>query len=279
MAKRRYEFDETKIARFYKEGRGTGVGKDYKPWLTVQDVSSLGRSSRVYSFKTGREHHFLSDLETNLFHLLNWSDAVVDIREQFPLDRAVTRMLAKEMGIIHPRDTKTQTDIVMTTDFVIDVVTAEKVRFTKALSAKPADKLVDMRSLEKQELERRYWHREKKDWGIVTDRDLPADRIANLRWLHELYSLDGLNVPHADYWPDRCARFIGELSRARGGLIQDFTKHLEERYDFAQGDAMTVLRHLAATKKIAINFDKPFSARDAVTTLVLVGPSSARRTA
>lgn len=279
MAKRRYEFDETKIARFHKEGRGTGIGKDYKPWLNIQDVSSLGRSSRVFSFKTGREHHFLSDLETNLFHLLNWSDAVVDIREQFPLDRAVTRMLAKEIGIVHPRDTKTQTDIVMTTDFVIDVVTSGKERFTKALSGKYASELLDLRTLEKQELERRYWQREKTDWGIVTDRDLPADRIANLRWLHEMYSLDRLKVPHVDYWPDRCTRFIGELSRARGGLIQDFTKHLEERCDFAHGDAMTVLRHLAATKQIAINLDKPFSARDAVTKLVLIGPSSARRTA
>jgi TnsA endonuclease N terminal/TnsA endonuclease C terminal len=279
MAKRRYEIDETKIARFHKEGRGTGVGKDYKPWLTVQDVSSLGRSSRIYSFKTGREHHFFSDLETGLFHLLNWSDAVVDIREQFPLDRKVTRMLAQQMGIVHPRDTNTQTDIVMTTDFVLDVVTLEKKRFTKALSVKPENKLVDMRTLEKQELERRCWRREKTDWGIVTDRDLPVTRIANLRWLHELYSLDGLKVAHADYWPDRCERFLGELSRARGGLIQDFTKYLEVSCGFAPGDAMTVLRHLAATKKISINLDKPFSARDAVTTLVLVGPSSARRTA
>ena len=36
MAKRRYGFDEAKIARFHKEGRGEGHGQDYLPWLTIQ---------------------------------------------------------------------------------------------------------------------------------------------------------------------------------------------------------------------------------------------------
>ena len=44
MAKRRFEMTENKIARFVREGRGTGDGIDYKPWLTVHDLSSLGRS-------------------------------------------------------------------------------------------------------------------------------------------------------------------------------------------------------------------------------------------
>lgn len=90
MAKRRYCIDEDKLARFLKEGRGQGHGKDYRPWLTVQDVSSLGRSSRIHSCKTDREHHLLSDLETALFLLLDWSGVVTDIREQFPLDRDAT---------------------------------------------------------------------------------------------------------------------------------------------------------------------------------------------
>lgn len=279
MAKRRYEFDESKIARFYKEGRGNGLGKEYKPWLTVQDVSSLGRSSRIYSFKTGRTHNFLSDLEANLFYVLNWSDAVQDIREQYPLDRAVTRMIANEMGIVHPRDTRTKTDIVMTTDFVVDVIGADKKLFTKAISVKPSSALGDNRTLEKQELERRYWSREKINWGIVTDREMPATRIANLRWLHELYSLDGLNVNHADYWTDRCERFIAELSRVRGGLIKDFTRHLEEHCSFAHGESMTVMRHLAARKQILIDIDKPFSARESISSLVIAGTSIVRKTA
>jgi len=78
MARRKYSVDEALIARYLKEGRGTGFGADYKPWLKIYDVPSLGRSHRLRGIKTGRVHHFLSDIEANLFYLLDWHDAVVD---------------------------------------------------------------------------------------------------------------------------------------------------------------------------------------------------------
>ena len=34
--------------RWIKEGRGQGYLKDYKPWITIRDVSSKGRSHRVF---------------------------------------------------------------------------------------------------------------------------------------------------------------------------------------------------------------------------------------
>jgi len=53
MAKANSSFSEVQIARRSKEGRGQGHGKDYIPWLTVQEVPSSGRSHRIYSHKTG----------------------------------------------------------------------------------------------------------------------------------------------------------------------------------------------------------------------------------
>ena len=81
MARRRYAFDEDKIALFHKEGRGKGHGGDYKPWLTVQDVPSLGRTHRLRGLKTGRQYHLLSDIEWRFFLLFDWADDVEDIRE------------------------------------------------------------------------------------------------------------------------------------------------------------------------------------------------------
>lgn len=40
---------EFAISKKIKEGRGQGVGKDYKPLLYVQDVSSDGRYHRIHS--------------------------------------------------------------------------------------------------------------------------------------------------------------------------------------------------------------------------------------
>lgn len=257
MAKRRYGFDEDKLARFLKEGRGQGQGQDYRPWLTVQDVSSLGRSSRIHSRKTDREHHLLSDIETALFLLLDWSDSVTDIREQFPLDRDETRRIAADMDVRHPVDTQSRTDIVMTTDFVVSVRAGDTITLA-ARSVKPASELDKVRTLEKQEIERRYWHAKDVDWGLVTDLDLPAQRIKNLRWLHEMQSLQHMTAPHPDYWGDRCDRFLACLPQATGMSTKQFARLLESTQGFATGEALTVLRHLAANKRIAIDLDAKF---------------------
>lgn len=31
----------SEVEKWIKEGRGSGIGADYKPWLNIQDVSSL----------------------------------------------------------------------------------------------------------------------------------------------------------------------------------------------------------------------------------------------
>ena len=259
MAKRRYSFDENKILRFIKEGRGQGHGKDYKPWLTIQDVPSIGRSSRKNSLKTGRKHHLLSDNETGLFVLFDWSDAVIDIREQFPLNRETTKSIATEMGVRHPADSETHIDIVMTTDFVVDLRTENGIKHL-VRSVKPRDDLNDVRTLEKLEIDRRYWSNfENHEWGLVTDCDLPEQRIKTLSWLHEMQTLEHLVVPYPDYWPDRCNQLISALRQRKDITIGKIFEHLEMNHEFATGDGLTAFRHLAATKQILIDIDKPFS--------------------
>jgi len=123
MARRGTSFDEAKIAHFTKEGRGIGCGADYKPWLTVQDVPSTGREHRVFGVKTGRIHHLLSDIE--------WCEGVLDIREQFPLDREATGRNAESIGVRHPQDVVSKVPMVMTADFVVDVARDGKIIETR----------------------------------------------------------------------------------------------------------------------------------------------------
>ena len=67
MAKRKHVLNKNTTIKRYIEGRGTGKGSEYKPWVTVHDYPSKGRISRVTGIKTKRVHHFLSDLERNFF--------------------------------------------------------------------------------------------------------------------------------------------------------------------------------------------------------------------
>lgn len=278
MAKRRYGFDEEKLARFLKEGRGQGTGAAYLPWLTVQDISSKGLSSRMHSLKTGREHHLLSKIEAGLFLVLDWSDSVIDIREQFPLDREDTRRISAEMGVRHPADPQSRIDVVMTTDFVATVRTNATTKEI-ARSVKPAKELDNSRTLEKQEIERRYWHMRGVDWGLVTDLDLPIQRIKNLRWLHEMQSLQHMTEPYTGYWDDRCKRFLTCLPQATTMTIKQFVRLLENTQGFAVGEALTVFRYLAANKRIDIDLDAAFDMQGSVDSISVTNAQTEVRSA
>ena len=258
MAKRKYEFDEQKLARFKKEGRGEGHGIDYKPWLTIQDVPSKGRSSRIPSSKVPREHHLLSDNERGIFLLLDWSDDVLDVREQFPLDRDITRRIAKEMGVAHPMDPRTRTDIVMTTDFLVDKRVGNKV-IEIARSVKSKTDLDDPRTIEKQEIERRYWELKNIDWRMYIDTDIPEKRVENLRLLYEMKSFDGLVVPYPSYWQDICTRLMAALNTVHRVQVKKLIKELEFTQGLKAEDIIAAIRHLSANKVITFDLDIPFS--------------------
>ena len=63
MARSKYDWTQAKYERYVKEGRGKGRGKDYKPWITIQDFSYVGRASRSPEWKSDRIHHFMSNWE------------------------------------------------------------------------------------------------------------------------------------------------------------------------------------------------------------------------
>ena len=185
----------SKIDKWIKEGRGSGIGLEYKPWLNIQDVSSLGRSSRPKGIKTERQYEFLSDLERNYFYLAEYSDFVVDIREQFPLlPLEETIVIADELGIEHPTDPKNGEPIVMTTDFLLTLDKGQGV-FEVARTIKMKDELLKERVLEKFEIEREYWQRRNIDWAIVTDEDIPKTLARNISYVHGPVSYTHLTLP------------------------------------------------------------------------------------
>ena len=104
MPKHIRSWNKNKFEQKLSIGCGLGEGKEYKPWITIQDFSSQGMVSRVRSHKTGRVQHFLSRNELYYFYALEWSDKVLDIREQFPLlDIELAMDIAKKSGIKYVR--------------------------------------------------------------------------------------------------------------------------------------------------------------------------------
>lgn len=78
------------IERHVANGFGEGAGVSYVPWLRVQDVPSRGRSHKIQGVKVDRTRHFFSDLERSYFIVCEFSEDVVDIREQFMPNTSAT---------------------------------------------------------------------------------------------------------------------------------------------------------------------------------------------
>lgn len=240
-----------------KEGRGQGSLQDYKPFLTVRDVSSRGRSHRVFGFKTQRIHHLLSDLELAVFLTLDWSAMTTDIREQFPLNTDDTVRLAEEAGIRHAAFKGVNQ--VMTSDFLIDTVETDRPQL--ALQVKYTKDLEDRRTIEKLELERRYWLSKGIPWFIVTENDISRDATKNIEWfspiLNDSVELDDLHRFRSLY-ENYCLTLNEERLVAIAPKI-DLDEGLEP------GESLYWLRHLLGRRYFLFDINTPYqslAARD-----------------
>lgn len=261
MAKRKYSFTEQKIVRFLKQGRGAGRGKDYKPFLTVFDLPSHGLSCRMLSRKYDRVHHLFSTLERSAFLIYDWDDRIEEIREQFPLPRELTRRLARQMGIRHPRDPRTKVDIVVTTDQVLslrhdgrEILVPRAIKMSSALNSR--------RTVEKLELERAAWRELGWAWGLLTEKELPRTRSRNLQWLSEMRSLDHVKAPYPHYWQHCCEQVMLAIHCADHDIsLRRLLGRVESTGHFRKGEPLMALRHLTANKQLLFNLDEPFDIR------------------
>ncbi|BFG77762.1 TnsA endonuclease N-terminal domain-containing protein [Paraburkholderia terrae] len=257
MAKHKYAMDEARIAEFIRQGRGTGAGRNYLPWLTIQDVPSEGRVHRPLGWKTGRVHHFLSDVEFRHFLLFEWEEGVTDIREGFPLNREKTLAIAEESGIPHPKDPRTNTPIVMTSDFLV-IAGARTRRRPIAFAIKPAIKLEDDRVIEKLEIERRYQEQAGVDWYISTERELPEGKVQALDWMHSYYDLRDIIEPYPGYTRDSISRFLTVLdtNASNDKPLATACAELDEAHNTQEGTYLMIARHLLARKVIVTDMDR-----------------------
>lgn len=252
VSKRKTELTEKKISEMEKEGRGKGDGDEYKPWINIQDFPSIGLTTRGKGWKTNRIHQFLSKLERDYFYVLEWDNAVVDIREQFPLIREDTWYIANEKGIKHPVDPKSQVPIVMTTDFVITVKDSKGTRHV-ARTVKPSKDLENGRVIEKFEIERAYWESRGIDWGIITEKEIPKDMVENVEWLHSSYfEIEALPASTLNTYVQQMKSFIKKYDTSIIEMVNEF----DQTFQLEIGMGLEILKHLIARKDTPVDITK-----------------------
>ena len=254
--------DLQNVPRRVKEGRGQGVGSFYTPYIQAKDISSRGLTTRTLGWKTGRTHHFLSQLELHYFYTLEWSLAVVDIREQFPLldgTTIITLPIAEEMGIKHPAAynlyKKIMLPVVLTTDFLITAVLAETASdFPRTL--KYEKDLNDLRTLEKLELERQTWLAQGKELKIVTENEVNKTLATNVQQIHghrDSHRL-GISAETIRVVSDMLTSSVQKNHKSLAQLALD----LDENLGLQDGQCLAVAKHLIATRQWTIDMLKPF---------------------
>lgn len=242
-------FTQEQISKRIKDGRGQGMGKDYQPWLTIQDVPSRGVSHRIYSHKTQRVHHLLSNSELYVFLILDWSSSVQDIREQFPLNIDDTREICLEHGLRHPSIQGSEQ--VMSSNFLIDTNDKNKPQF--AIQVKPLKELLKERTIEKLEIERRYWKLKEIPWSIVTEQNIPITARKNLEWLSPFI------VEHLDpdIW-DKLHSIFYYFSKKPEISIIKLCKEVDIQERTTAGMTLQYLRTLIANRSIKFDIQQPF---------------------
>lgn len=259
VAKRKNNWDADKFNRWIKEGRGQGEGENYKPWMTIQDFPSMGRATRVFGWSTKRIHHFFSDSQLKYFYLLDWDGKVVDIREHYPLiDLEVVLEDTSGLRLDKFIDRKTKESYILTTTFLITLLNNDGQKSYAARSIKYASELSKKSTIEKLEIERRYWKSQGIDWGIVTNKDINSIRAKNIEWVHSAMSVDS-NIGFSK----------AELEDLLGGLlyrtvdskqsIKKVVLEYEKDYSLDAGTGLLLFKHLVANKRIILDMDKPIN--------------------
>ena len=268
------KWTEKKIEQLQREGYGAGTGADYKPWLEITDFSSKGRSRRVASAKTGRVHHLFSDVEYRLFLAAEWSRSVLDIREQFPLDRGVTQTIAQQLKIRHPCYPATQVPTVMTVDLLLTTLEHGEKKFV-ALNAKRDEEAENVTSLEKLEIQRSYFEVHGIEHHLIYHSRLPELKIRNIAWIRDAQLKDGEVEPRPGYYAGLCSSMGHELdagmysdAQLKQSLAQ-YCKSFDERYGLEPGVGLRVARMLMQERALVADLDSKDLAQEPLSSFLM----------
>lgn len=260
VSKRNTNWNEDKLNRWIKKGRGQGEGKDYKPWITVTDFPSQGRCARVKGIKTGRIHHFLSDIQREYFYLLEFDEAniISDIREFYPLlDFDDVVQDTQDLKTHYFKNKNTGFPYVLTTTFLITIKSPNGGIEYIARSVKAASELERKTTLEKLEMERRYWEVKSIDWSIITEKDINSVKVKNIEWvLSSIHVISDMGLSEQEII-ELGAVLQLRLYSNKDSSIRSIVTGFEVDYALGEGLGLFLFRYLVAIKAVRLNMNIP----------------------
>ena len=203
---------DAQITKMRKDGLGLGTRGSYLPFINVRDFSSSGTSRRVPSeVVEGRAIHCFSDGEYWIVLLLEHESDVIDIREQFPLDREHTIAIAADLQVPHPYYPGGKTPMVITIDFLVTRLVDGAERL-EAIDCKDVTGLSNPDQLMRLCIAKETCLRENIPYRLVNKADLPRRRIRNIEWIRGGYQSNEETEPSPGFYELACERLMQGFS-------------------------------------------------------------------
>ncbi|EKL38762.1 transposon Tn7 transposition protein tnsA [Acinetobacter baumannii 42057_4] len=139
----------------------------------------------------------------------------------------------------------------MTSDFLIDTNDKKKPQFV--IQVKPLKELIKERTIEKLEIERRYWEVKEIPWSIVTEQNIPTTARKNLEWLSPFIT----EHLEPDIW-DSLHTISYYFLKKPGISIIKLCKEIDIQEKTTAGTTLQYLRTLIANRLIKFDIQQPF---------------------
>lgn len=232
--------------------------------LKVSTFSSLGRATRIFSYKTGRMHHLMSDNQLRTFLLLEWSDKIMDIK---------TNVILEDLEIYLNEDIQTlRLDIFKDKEngkiydlYTNFLVTVDKGGYKEdiAISVKNSSNLSKKNTIEKLEIERRYWSTRNIKFYIVTDKELNREEVNNINWCREV--LIDKSILNKDNLSKELLMF---MEKHKNELLNEILDLFDDINNLKVGTSLFIFRYLIAIKKIKVNMKEKINRDKAISNIV-----------
>ena len=260
-----------KVQKFFKEGRGRGVGKDYTPWTKTHthEFSSKGRATRTLGIKTGRIHHLQSDNQYRAFLLFEFNKRVTDIRESYPLLDVMEVIDEKDdLRFYKFRDKETKEPYVITTNFLLTVKEKDGSEIHVARTVKNVSELNRKITWEGLEIERRYWLQKNIDWKVITNKQLHRQLAKNIEWVRETLLPGSGHDVAKETLSIKLLLYLLDYSNI---TLREVLRLFDKNENVAKGTGLYLFRYLIATREINVDMNKKIDFSSLVGDLIKVG--------
>lgn len=253
MTRKSKDWTDTKLKARLQQGKGQG-DKDYQPWLKVSDLPSRGRVTRLFSRKLDRTIHLLSDMQTMYYYSLEFDERVLFVKEQYPLLDVANVVPNMDDMLLKRLRSSDGTPHVIVTTFLITATDENGKEYSYARSLKAKSELEKKATVERLEIQRRYYSKVGIDWAIITEDEINYARGRNIEWVLPALDIQDYGMSDTEVKEYGLA-LIDFLINSSMDPLNDIFESFERVNRLDAGSGLLLFRYLIASKKIMINMD------------------------